>query len=248
VEELLMSTLADVLHVGLRPDVVDASAPQAEPVALPARAVWDPARFADEQIGLLVRLVFVPGWPKPARHVVFSAVDENTYVAEICMEVARTLAAQVPGSVCVIEANPHNPELESVFARPDHRKSSRNELKPLQACSQQIGRNLWLAPLRVLLGDDDGFPPAAFLERRLSDFRLEFDYTVLHGPPAGRYGEVALLGNLSDGIALVLEANSTRRVAAQKTKEMLQAANARVLGAILSERTFPIPHSLYRRL
>jgi protein-tyrosine kinase len=242
-----MSTLADVLHAGLRPDVADARASQVEPAALSA-AAWDAARFADQQIRMLVRQVFVPGWPKPARHVVFSAVDENTYVAEICMEVAKALAAQIPGSVCVIEANLHNPELESVFARPDYRKSFRNELKPLQACSQQIERNLWLAPLRVLLDDHDRFPSSAFLERRLSDFRLEFDYTVLHAPPAGQYGEVAVLGQLSDGVALALEANATRRVAAQRAKEMLQAANIRVLGAILSERTFPIPQCLYRRL
>jgi hypothetical protein len=243
-----MSTLADVLRAELRPDVADTSASQLESTSLSAPAAWDAARFADQQIRTLVRRVFVPGWPKPARHVVFSAVDESTYVAEICMEVAKALAAQVPGNVCVIEANPHNPELESVFARPHYRKSFCNEARPLQTCSQQIGRNLWLAPVRVLLEDEDGFPSSAFLERRLSDFRLEFDYTVLHAPPAGRYGEVAVLGHLSDGIALVLEANATRRVAAQKAKEMLLAANVRVLGAVLSERTFPIPQGLYRRL
>jgi protein-tyrosine kinase len=247
-EELSMSTLVDALYPGLRADAVDASAPRVEPAAIPARAEWNPDRFADEQIRLLVRRVFFPGWPKPARHVVFSAVDENAYVAEICMEVAKALSAQVSASVCLIEANPHNPELESVFGRPDYRRTSRNELKPLQACSQHISRNLWLAPLRVLLGDNDDISSCAFLERRLSDFHLEFDYTVLHAPSAGQYSEAALLGHLSDGVVVVLEANSTRRVAAQKTKEMLQAANARVLGAVLSERTFPIPQGLYRRL
>jgi Mrp family chromosome partitioning ATPase len=47
---------------------------------------------------------------------------------------------------------------------------------------------------------------------------------------------------------LVIEANYTRRSSAQKAKELLHAANVRVLGTILSGRTFPIPDGIYRRL
>ncbi len=83
---------------------------------------------------------------------------------------------------------------------------------------------------------------------RLRELRLEFDYTVLHGPPAGLCSEAALLGHLTDGIVLVLEANSTRRVAAQKVKQTLQATNARLLGTVLNQRTFPIPEGIYKKL
>src|SRR5262249_11813541 len=112
---------------------------------------------------------------------------------------------------------------------------------------RQISSNLWLAPLRVLT-DDRNDSSSFWLERRLSDFRLDFDYTVLHAPPAGRYVLAAQLGHLSDGLALVLGANTTRRAKAQKTKELLQAANVRLLGAVLCERRFPIPEGLYNRL
>jgi Mrp family chromosome partitioning ATPase len=71
---------------------------------------------------------------------------------------------------------------------------------------------------------------------------------VLYGPPAGTRSEAALLASLCDGMVLVLEANSTRRVAAQKVKERLHAANARLLGAVLRGRTFPIPEAIYRKL
>jgi len=49
-------------------------------------------------------------------------------------------------------------------------------------------------------------------------------------------------------MVLVVEANSTRRVAAQKVKERLHAANARLLGTVLSGRTFPIPDMIYKKL
>jgi hypothetical protein len=63
----------------------------------------------------------------------------------------------------------------------------------------------------------------------------------------------ALLGNrhhgrLNDGVALVIQSDRTRRVTAQKAKEILQAANVKVLSTALSERTFPIPEAIYRNL
>jgi Mrp family chromosome partitioning ATPase len=47
---------------------------------------------------------------------------------------------------------------------------------------------------------------------------------------------------------LVIEANSTRRETTRKAKESLEAANVRLLGAVLNKRTFPIPEVFYRKL
>jgi hypothetical protein len=244
-----MSTLTEVLQPFAVPEFVEVSAAEREVPSVAEKRAWSADRFGEEQIQLLVRQLFFPGSSRPPRHVVFSAVDETTYVAEICMDAAKGLAAQVSGSVCAIEANPHNPELESVFAsKPDGYGSSREGFGFLRSSSERITGNLWLAPCRLLTGStEDGRSPA-WLERRLADFRLEFDYTLLHAPTIGAHSETAVLARLSDGVALVLEANSTRRVTALKAKETLQAANARVLGMVLSERTFPIPEGIYRRL
>jgi hypothetical protein len=241
-----MSTLTDLLQPAPRRKILRSAALERFPQATVEAAPWNPMGFAEEQIRGLVRQVFFPGWPKPARHVVFSAVDPYTKVAEICLEVGRVLSSQVSGSVCVIEANPHNPELESWFGGKapaadcggDGRGALRNS-------ARRIASKLWLAPLRLLLGETGGH---AWLERRLSDFRLDFDYTVLHAPPAGLYSETAIMGRLNDGVALVIEAHRTRRVTAQKATQVLQAANVKVLGTVLSERTFPIPQAIYRHL
>jgi Mrp family chromosome partitioning ATPase len=71
---------------------------------------------------------------------------------------------------------------------------------------------------------------------------------LIHAPPLSRRREAVLLGQLSDGVLLVLEANTTRRAAAQRAKSVLESSQVRLLGTVLSERTFPIPESLYRRL
>jgi Mrp family chromosome partitioning ATPase len=103
-------------------------------------------------------------------------------------------------------------------------------------------------PMEVFLGEQPEGRSAAWLRGRLEQLRLDFDYTLLHAPAAGWSSEAALLGNMCDGVILVIEAGSTRRLVAQKVKAMLQAANARLLGTVLTERTFPIPEGIYRKL
>ncbi len=244
-----MSTLIDPLQPAPRRKILRTAALERFPGATVEAAPWNPLGFAEEQIRWLVRQVFFPGWPKPARHVVFSAVDPCTKVAEICLEVGSVLSSQVAGSVCVIEANPHNPELESLFGGKAFASDSGEDgLGTLRNSARRIASKLWLAPLRLLLGETGAGPSHAWLERRLSDFRGDFDYTVLHAPPAGLYSETAIMGRLNDGVVLVIEAHHTRRVTAQKAKQVLQAANVKVVGTVLSERTFPIPQAIYRHL
>ena len=83
-------------------------------------AGWNPDAFAEEQIRGLVRQVFFPGWPKPAHQVVFSAVDAETDITSICMQVGLTLSAQVSGTTCLVEANLNSPGLERVVERNGH--------------------------------------------------------------------------------------------------------------------------------
>ena len=243
-----MSTVADSLHQRLGHNIFETRPAKSEPLVIPERALWNPDRFAEEQIRSLVRQVFFPGWPKSARQVVFSAV-EPMEIAGICLQVGQALSTQTPGSVCVVEANLHALESGNVSVRKGcERVCDQEGFGSLRNSSRQIACKLWRVPINVFLGENENSPSAEWLCLRLKELRREFDYTVLHGPPAGLCSEAALLGHLSDGVVLVLEAHSTRRVAAQKVKQMLQATNTRLLGTVLNQRTFPIPEGIYKKL
>jgi Mrp family chromosome partitioning ATPase len=56
------------------------------------------------------------------------------------------------------------------------------------------------------------------------------------------------MAQFADGIILVLSAHRTRRVVARRIKEVLEETKARVLGTVLTDRVFPIPEGIYRRL
>ncbi|MGA9039570.1 MAG: hypothetical protein WB421_03460 [Terriglobales bacterium] len=243
-----MNTLADLLRPTLEPEVIRES-PEQETYFAQERLAWDPTRFGEEQIRSLVSQVFLPGWPKPARQVVFSAVEErDTEVAEICMQVGQALSEQVSGSVCVVQSSFAARAGENGRRERGNPAFASEKFGSLRNGSRRVSGNLWLVPADIFAeGNGSGFATEP-LSARVAELRLDFDYAVLCGPPAGQGSQTALLGHLCDGVVLVLEANSTRRVAAQKAKEMLYAASARLLGTVLNQRTFPIPEGIYRKL
>jgi hypothetical protein len=215
---------------------------EVEPLA--ARLDWQPAQYAQDQLRALVRTVFVPGWPRPARQVVFSPVASGVDVASICLRIGEVLASQGMGKVCVVEANftPHED-----FGRTSNDGNDvlqRAGAEPLS--SRQVSRNLWLIP--AFFKSAEQAQNVAWLRARLGELRREFDFAVIHAAPVSNPAGVSVLAHLTDGLVLALDAHRTRRATAQRIRQQLLATNVRLLGVILRDRTFPIPEGLYRRL
>ncbi len=203
----------------------------------------------DETIKLVQRL-FSSKNSEPPQIVVFSGVESGSGCSWVCARVAETLAPQVEGSVCLIDANFHSNstarhfELGSLEKVPNERT-----LPPVLDKGQPPGAGrLWLASFRQPAA---GWQTPGSLDRlrsRLSEMRKDFTVILIDAPPINTYADAALLGSMADGLVMILQANRTRREAAERAKEILDAAGVRVLGAVLNKRTFPIPDFLYRRL
>jgi Mrp family chromosome partitioning ATPase len=112
----------------------------------------------------------------------------------------------------------------------------------------RIGRNLWLLPAGSRCAAALPHFLAEQLRVRLPQLLATFEYVLVDASSASTHTDVSVLGPLVDGAVLVVEANATRRDAARRVAGQLQAANVRVLGVVLTNRTFPIPEIIYRRL
>ncbi len=86
------------------------------------------------------------------------------------------------------------------------------------------------------------------LERRLSEILSAGDTLLLHADNLLDYPELLSQADQLDGAALIIRASKTRRAAIEAVRNQLQAAEIPLLGAILLDRTFPIPEKLYRLL
>ena len=69
---------------------------------------------------------------------------------------------------------------------------------------------------------------------------------------AGAYSACMALANVGNplltGVILVLGADTTRREAARRAAQTLSSWGTSPLGAVLTDRRFPIPETLYRHL
>ena len=210
---------------------------------------WDSQQFAQDQIRNLVRKVFLQGWPRPARQVVFSAASPDLEVTHLCRSVGEVLAAERAGKVSLVDASLQMRALEQSF-----RSSSSDDpghpptTGVLRKSSRLVAPNLWLVTADKFLGSGENEFNSGWLCGRLGELRREFDFAVIHGTPAASQGGTAFLAHLCDGLVLALEAHRTRRIMAKHIREQLLAANVRLLGVVLCDRSFPIPEKLYRRL
>jgi hypothetical protein len=235
-----MSTFIDLMPQSLEveePDVPVDARPQEATVETSTASNLE--RFADEQIRALVRNLYFAG-SNPCRQVVFSAVDPKTEVSALCRCVADVLSSEAAGATCILDAD-FLDQADSCSFNSDQTRFGR-----LRDASLQISSRLWYMPSKVFRGGR-ATSSAAWLKARLAELRLEFDYLVIQAA-AGTTSQATLLAQLCDGLVLVVEANATRRISAQKVRDMLAAAHVRLLGTVLSERTFPIPRAIYERV
>jgi Mrp family chromosome partitioning ATPase len=225
--------------------VEPAPRPHKAPTGIPLKR-----EHLDIEITKLVQRLFSPagkgGGPKV---VSFSGIARDDRSSWICAQAGLILAEQADTSVCIVEANLWSPQLHVHLGAANKiglaeafttKGPIRNFTVPL------CGEKLWLIPSGLV---KPGFNPSIERYReRFAELREAFDYILISAPALTRETEATLIGQLVDGVVLIVEANHTRREAVRRAKEQLESAQVRLLGAVLDQRTFPIPEKLYRRL
>lgn len=207
-------------------------------------------KLAYEEIAKLVQRLFLRGGQAGGPRVVsFSGIARDDRSSWICACAGESLAVLAHTSVCVVDANFWSPQLHTHF-NTDNRTGLSDALSTeglIQNFATPISTgNLWLMPS----GSANG-PLYTHVERsraRFAELRKEFHYILISAPPLTRETEAILMGQLADGIVLIVEANQTRRECVRQLKEHLDTAQVPLLGAVLDQRTFPIPQFLYRKL
>jgi succinoglycan biosynthesis transport protein ExoP len=191
---------------------------------------------SDLMAGLVQRVFLQP--QKPPRLVVFAAVDHGNGCSQIAASVARALTASAPGAVCLVEANFRSPALPRMLGTTNYQGFTdallqqggiRSFMKPmLNGC-------LWLLSSGPVAADSPSLLAADRVSARFVELRAEFDFVIVDAPPLSRYADAIALGKLSDGMVLVLEAESTRQNTASAAVQSVRSARVQVLGAVLNK-------------
>jgi capsular exopolysaccharide synthesis family protein len=203
-----------------------------------------------EEIKLLQRVFFLPRVDTP-RVVVFSGIEQGDGCSSLCARIARLLASQTRASVCLIDADVRSPSLHESFEVENRAGliAALSSDSPVRELVQPVAQErLWLLASGAWNPNAFALLASEQLRTRIAELRREFDFVLIDAPPAAGFTDAMLLGQVTDGVVLIVRANTTRRVTAQKIVEELQAVNVRILGTVLNQRSFPIPQKIYSRL
>jgi protein-tyrosine kinase len=199
----------------------------------------------------LVQRLFLSSEAATRKVVAFVGAEERDGSNRVCARSAEILASQVKGTVCVVDANLRAPSLHLHFKTENTKGFAEAALQtgPVTAfVTQFAATNLWLMTAGTLSAASNLVLPVDLVRARVEQLRAEFDHVLIHTGPATQDASSLLLGQLADGVVLVVRAHRTRRAKALEARQRLQSVAARLLGTVLDQRTFPIPEPLYSRL
>jgi capsular exopolysaccharide synthesis family protein len=228
-------------------DTVDPALSRLEEIPIrPGNNCW-----ASDEAHSLAQRVFLPQSDTSPRMVVFAGVNPGDGCTGFCVSVAGTLAQNGLGPICIVEANFRSPTLHTLFGTTNHRGLSDALLRDgsIRSFAKPVAsESLWLLTSGARALDSPHLLSSDRIKARLDELRDEFSLIVIDAPPLTRYTDALAIGQLADGVVLVLEAETTRREAAQLAVSTLRSAKIPILGAVLNKRQFPIPAPIYKLL
>jgi Mrp family chromosome partitioning ATPase len=196
---------------------------------------------SDQMEGLVQRVFLQPGQASP-NVVVFAAIDHGNGCSQIAATVARTLAAIGAGPVCLVEGNFRSPALPRMLGTTNYQGLTNALLEEgsIRSFMKPTGNGcLWLLSSGPLAADSHKLLAAERVRARIVELRAEFHFVIVDAPPLSQYADAIALGQLSDGMVMILEAGSTRRDAASTAVNSVRSARIQILGAVLNKGTVP---------
>lgn len=185
-----------------------------------------------------------------SRVVAFSGVQSGAGCSWTLVRVAQLLANADAGSVCVVDANLSAPTVHIYLGTgnkcglSDALISSRHVCE----CVQEVSGGLHVLSSGSMAAKTESMLGSSAFRVCMDELRASFDFVLFDTPPLAISYDALVVASRSDGLAMVVEANSTNRDMALRAAKDAALANVRMLGVVLNKRTYPIPESIYMKL
>jgi capsular exopolysaccharide synthesis family protein len=172
----------------------------------------------------------------PLRTLLVVAPNPSNGAALVVANLAVTLA-QIGRRVIAVDADFYTPALHEAFNAPSV-PGLADWLADLTATSQPPLQATALPDLRLLAsGTRPAIPADVISSDRMTHAIARLgemaDLVLFSAPSLSTHSEAGILASRMDGALLVVEAGKTRRDSAQKARDILTRARARILGVVM---------------
>ncbi len=181
--------------------------------------------------------------PNAPRRLGICGCHAGAGASTVALNLALLLRERQPAPVWLVEADVRQPVLGGWLGVDSgaFNRLPEAELSDVGAFDAATGLHLALATPAA--------QPLILLQAAAERLTLEGEARLLVDlPPVLDRPDTTLIAPHLDGVLLVLEAEGTRWEVAREARQRLEAAGAKVVGAVLNKKPQPIPNWLYRLL
>lgn len=145
--------------------------------------------------------------------------------------------AQSGSSVVLVDTDMRRPRVHKSFQLPNNKGISSvivGEARLEEALQSTEVPNLTILSCGPIPPNPAELLHSSVFKGLLSALKQQFEFVIFDSPPTSAVTDPAIIGNLTDGVLLVVRANHTRKDAALFARRQLVDAKAKILGAIVN--------------
>ena len=180
---------------------------------------------------------------RPLRTMVVTSPSPQEGKTTTAINLAVTMA-EAGGRILLIDTDMRRPRLHRSFGVPN--QSGISTVIVGKATLQEAIKRTDIPNLDVLTCGPVPPNPSELLHTErfgvvLADCTKLYDRVILDSPPTSAVTDPAVLGNLADGVVLVVKAGETTRESALHARKQLMSAKARLFGVVVNAIDFSNP-------
>ncbi len=184
--------------------------------------------------------------------IILTSCNPQEGKTAVTIQLALAAITQVGFRVLLIDLNPENPVLASLFhadSSPgvteylDSTATTKEVIQTTSVSGLDLVASGSSSPRRVRRYDPNN------LKDKISALRVgndeHYDLILIDGPSSLNEPDLALSGTVFDGVIIVIECERTRWEVVRNYQSRLQDGKANMIGTVLNKRRYYIPQSLY---
>jgi capsular exopolysaccharide synthesis family protein len=182
-----------------------------------------------------------------ARSLMLVGISSGDGVSSTAIGLAEALALDAPNGVVLIDANFRDRHQHNLITPggelPDLAGILQEGKEPIPG--RMVDSNLNIIPCGEKPQGVQSLLDSTRFSQLLADMCKRFTFVVVDTAPVLNAPESLFIASKVDAVIMVVRSGVTRREKAEKTKQLLDEAGAKIIGVVLNKRRYYIPDKLY---
>jgi capsular exopolysaccharide synthesis family protein len=173
---------------------------------------------------------------RPVKTLLITSAQKGEGKTTTALNLAQALA-QRKGPVLLMDCDLRKGELAKAIGQKDHKGliSVLSGEIDISHALVAVKPNLWVLPAGAIPDDPVAMLASQEIAALLEKLAARFEFVIIDSPPVLAVTDAAILSGLVDGVLLVAASGTTARGGLVRTRRILEAAGAKILGMAVNK-------------